>query len=96
MGIFCDLLKLNKDEFRKWLITRQIESFNENVLIPINKEAADTSRDALAKHIYAKVFQYIVEIINKNLISGKSQNHFIGSKLYRIQTITINIYSIQI
>lgn len=86
LNIMCDILKLDPKELKHWLITRQIESFNENVLIPINRETAEAARDALAKHIYAKVFQYIVTIINKSLISGKHQHCFIGefSNAFRI------------
>ncbi|GBP09985.1 Unconventional myosin-Vb [Eumeta japonica] len=51
-----ELLKVNSDELRKWLKTRQIESVNELVLIPNSLEAAIAARDALAKHMYANSF----------------------------------------
>lgn len=78
LNILCDLFKLDIQEMRKWLTTRQIESFNENVLIPIGRETSEAARDALAKHIYAKLFQFIVDIINKSLAGGRKQNCFIG------------------
>lgn len=78
VNIFSDILKLNRDELRKWLITRQIESINDTVLIPQSKAQSEAARDALAKHIYAEMFQYIVHKINRNLAGGKKQNCFIG------------------
>lgn len=67
-----DLLKIKSDELRKWLKTRQIESVNELVLIPNSLETAMAARDALAKHIYAKLFQYIVSVLNKGLNNDRS------------------------
>lgn len=93
LNILCDILKLNINDLMKWLTTRQIESFNENVLIPITNEAAIAARDALAKHIYAKLFEFIVLVINKSLISGRKQNCFIGVlDIYGFETFEINSF----
>uniref|UniRef100_A0A1A9ZDB1 Myosin motor domain-containing protein n=1 Tax=Glossina pallidipes TaxID=7398 RepID=A0A1A9ZDB1_GLOPL len=56
LRVMRELLLIKADELRKWLLMRQIESFHELVLISNNKEIAVTERDALAKHIYAKLF----------------------------------------
>lgn len=89
----AEILKLDVDELRKWLIMRQIESVNENVLIPNSKLIAETARDALAKHIYARLFQYIVEITNKSLVSGRKQNCFIGVlDIYGFETFDTNSF----
>lgn len=81
------------DELRKWLTTRQIESFNESVMIPINRIAAEAGRDALAKHIYAKLFDFIVHIVNKGLLSGRKQNCFIGVlDIYGFETFEKNSF----
>lgn len=88
-----EILQLNPSELRKWLITRQIKSIDDQVLIPINQTAAEAARDALAKHIYSKVFQYVVDVINKSLISGKKQNCFIGVlDIYGFETFEINSF----
>uniref|UniRef100_A0A182NJ12 Myosin motor domain-containing protein n=1 Tax=Anopheles dirus TaxID=7168 RepID=A0A182NJ12_9DIPT len=55
LNVACDILQLDRGELRKWLVTRQIESMNDSVLIPMNKQTAEATRDALAKHIYAEV-----------------------------------------
>ncbi|XP_055621757.1 unconventional myosin-Va isoform X2 [Toxorhynchites rutilus septentrionalis] len=93
LNVFSDILKLNRDELRKWLVTRQIESINDSVLIPQNKTQSEAARDALAKHVYAEIFQYIVAKINRNLAGGKKQNCFIGVlDIYGFETFDINSF----
>ncbi|XP_037046669.1 unconventional myosin-Va-like isoform X1 [Bradysia coprophila] len=93
LNLFSDILKLNVDDLQKWLIHKQIESMNETVLIPINLSTSEAARDALAKHIYAKLFQYIVNVINKSLVSGKKQNCFIGVlDIYGFETFETNSF----
>ena len=36
------------------------------------------ARDALAKHIYSQLFKWIVEEVNKALISASKKHKFIG------------------
>lgn len=75
------------------MTTRQIESTNENVLIPMNQTASEAARDALAKHIYAKLFQHIVNVVNKSLESGRKQHCFIGVlDIYGFETFEINSF----
>ncbi|XP_058836373.1 unconventional myosin-Va isoform X2 [Topomyia yanbarensis] len=93
LSIFSDILKLDRDELRKWLITRQIESINDSVLIPQNKPQSEAARDALAKHVYAEMFQYIVKKINRNLAGAKKQSCFIGVlDIYGFETFDVNSF----
>lgn len=93
LNLFAEILQLNKSSLNKWLTTRQIESINELVLIPMNQSAAEAARDALAKHIYAKLFQHIVNIVNKALESGRKQHCFIGVlDIYGFETFEINSF----
>jgi myosin-5 len=93
LGILSDILSLNKEDLLKWLTTRQIESFNDTVLIPMNTTAAEAARDALAKHIYSKMFLYIVKTINRNLATGKKEDNFIGVlDIYGFETFDINSF----
>ncbi|GAB0095574.1 unconventional myosin-Va [Sergentomyia squamirostris] len=93
LGILSELLQLNFGELRKWLTMRQIESVNELVEIPINKDAAEAARDALAKHIYAKLFQYIVNVVNKSLVSETKEHCFIGVlDIYGFETFDVNSF----
>lgn len=59
----------------------------------MNQPAADAARDALAKHIYAKLFQHIVNIVNKSLESGRKQHCFIGVlDIYGFETFETNSF----
>lgn len=93
LNVFADIVQVNRTDLIKWLTTRQIESFNDSVLIPMNQVAAEMTRDALAKHIYAMLFQHIVSIVNKNLESGHKQHCFIGVlDIYGFETFEINSF----
>ncbi|XP_023292615.2 unconventional myosin-Va isoform X1 [Lucilia cuprina] len=93
LRVMGELLKINADDLRKWLKTRQIESVNELVLIPNNLETAMAARDALAKHIYAKLFQYIVSVLNKGLNNDPKHSCFIGVlDIYGFETFDVNSF----
>lgn len=93
LNFLAEILSLNKKNLLRWLTTRQIESFNETVLIPMNLATAEAARDALAKHIYSKVFQYIVRTINRNLINTKKEDNFIGVlDIYGFETFETNSF----
>lgn len=93
LSIMSDILKLNKAELLQWLTTRQIESMHDTVLIPMNKATAEAARDALAKHIYSKVFHYIVRTVNRNLINPRKEDNFIGVlDIYGFETFEINSF----
>lgn len=93
LSVMSDILKLNKQALLKWLTTRQIESINDTVLIPMNKTTADAARDALAKYIYSKLFHYIVNTINRNLVSDKLEDCFIGVlDIYGFETFDTNSF----
>lgn len=93
ISILSDILNLNKDHLLKWLTTRQIESFNESVMIPMNKASSEAARDALAKHLYSKLFHFIVQTVNRNLVSGKNEDSFIGVlDIYGFETFERNSF----
>jgi myosin-1 len=45
----------------------------ERINVTLNQEQAEYTRDALAKGIYAKLFDYLVEVVN-NAMLVKDQN----------------------
>jgi myosin-5 len=93
LSIMSDILKLNKADLLQWLTTRQIESIHESVLIPMNKATAEAAREALAKHIYSKIFHYIVRTVNRNLINPRKEDNFIGVlDIYGFETFEINSF----
>uniref|UniRef100_A0A4X1T9R6 Unconventional myosin-Va n=1 Tax=Sus scrofa TaxID=9823 RepID=A0A4X1T9R6_PIG len=67
--------------------------FFETYIKPISKLQATNARDALAKHIYAKLFNWIVDHVNQALHSAVKQHSFIGVlDIYGFETFEINSF----
>lgn len=76
--VFCELMGVPCEEMAHWLCHRKLKTTTETYVKPVSKMNAINGRDALAKHIYAKLFSWIVNSINSALISGAKQHSFIG------------------
>ncbi|XP_076285323.1 dilute class unconventional myosin isoform X2 [Lasioglossum baleicum] len=89
----CELLGTDMKAMRKWLCHRKIVSMREVFLKPMNVEQAIGARDALAKHIYAELFNWIVAGINNSLQSQNKPQCFIGVlDIYGFETFEINSF----
>ncbi|KAJ7518383.1 hypothetical protein O6H91_21G066400 [Diphasiastrum complanatum] len=67
----ASLLHCNVKELMAALCTRKIRARHEDIVQKLSYEQASDSRDALAKAIYASLFDWLVDVINKSLESGK-------------------------
>lgn len=93
MKYFCELLQIDTEKMRQWLCTRKLVSMREVILKPMSSEQAHAARDALAKHIYAELFNWIVIVINKALESEISCHKFIGVlDIYGFETFETNSF----
>ncbi|XP_048337945.1 unconventional myosin-Vc-like [Sphaerodactylus townsendi] len=93
LNIFCELLDLESDKIAQWLCHRKIITTSETVVKPIMKFQALNARDALAKKIYAHLFDFIVERINKALQFSGKQHTFIGVlDIYGFETFDVNSF----
>ncbi|XP_043795011.1 unconventional myosin-Va isoform X1 [Apis laboriosa] len=89
----CELLGTDVNAMRKWLCHRKIVSMREVFLKPMNVEQAIGARDALAKHIYAELFNWIVTGINNSLQSQNKPQCFIGVlDIYGFETFEVNSF----
>jgi myosin heavy subunit len=61
------LLGLDRAEFRKWLVRKQIVTRSEKIITNLSPLQAQVVRDSVAKYIYANLFDWLVSLINESL-----------------------------
>ncbi|XP_075431820.1 unconventional myosin-Va isoform X2 [Ascaphus truei] len=93
LNIFCDLMGVEYDDMSHWLCHKKLVTAAETYIKPITRLQATNARDALSKHIYAYLFNWIVCHVNKALLSSAKQNSFIGVlDIYGFETFEINSF----
>ncbi|KAF7224229.1 unconventional myosin-Va [Nothobranchius furzeri] len=91
--VFCELVGVPCGEMAHWLCHRKLKTASETFVKSVSKINAIHGRDALAKHIYAKLFSWIVSSINSALKSSEKQHSFIGVlDIYGFETFDINSF----
>ncbi|KAL6113357.1 myo5a [Pungitius sinensis] len=90
---FCDLVGVTYQDMSQWLCHRKLKTATETYIKTLPRLQATNARDALSKHIYAKLFNWIVEHVNKALITNFKQHSFIGVlDIYGFETFEINSF----
>nr|XP_009003707.3 unconventional myosin-Vc isoform X3 [Callithrix jacchus] len=93
LEVFCELLGLESGRVAQWLCNRRIVTSSETVVKPMTRPQAVNARDALAKKIYAHLFDFIVESINQALQFSGKQHTFIGVlDIYGFETFDVNSF----
>ncbi|XP_061532010.1 unconventional myosin-Vc isoform X3 [Phycodurus eques] len=93
LHIFCELLGVRADDLVRWLCNRRLVLVSETVVKPLHKDRAVNSRDALAKRIYAHMFDCVINRINEALRVAGKQHAFIGVlDIYGFETFDINSF----
>uniref|UniRef100_A0AAQ4QYX5 Myosin VAb n=1 Tax=Gasterosteus aculeatus aculeatus TaxID=481459 RepID=A0AAQ4QYX5_GASAC len=91
--VFCELMGVPCEEMAHWLCHRKLKTTTETFVKPVSKINAVNGRDALAKHIYARVFSWIVCSVNNALKSAAKQSSFIGVlDIYGFETFDVNSF----
>lgn len=75
---FCRLLGVELQQMEHWLCHRKLVTSAETYVKNMTCKQANNARAALAKHIYARMFDWIVEHINMALHTSSKQHSFIG------------------
>ncbi|XP_074546475.1 unconventional myosin-Vb isoform X3 [Halichoeres trimaculatus] len=90
---FCRLLGVEQQQMEHWLCNRKLATASETYVKKMSSKQAMNARDALAKHIYARMFDWIVEHINKSLHTSSKQHSFIGVlDIYGFETFEVNSF----
>ncbi|XP_070707241.1 unconventional myosin-Vb [Pempheris klunzingeri] len=90
---FCRLLGVELQQMEHWLCHRKLVTASETYVKNMSSKQAANARDALAKHIYARMFDWIVEHINKALHTSSKQHSFIGVlDIYGFETFEVNSF----
>ncbi|XP_061603297.1 unconventional myosin-Vb isoform X1 [Phyllopteryx taeniolatus] len=90
---FCRLLCLEAPQMEHWLCHRKLVTATETYVKNMSAKQAANARDALAKHIYARVFDWIVARINVALHTSSKQHSFIGVlDIYGFETFDVNSF----
>ncbi|XP_028306726.1 unconventional myosin-Va-like isoform X2 [Gouania willdenowi] len=91
--VFCELMGVPCAEMTHWLCHRKLKTTTETYVKSVSKINAVNSRDALAKHIYALLFSWVVCRINRALKCAVRQQSFIGVlDIYGFETFDINSF----
>ncbi|XP_070599668.1 unconventional myosin-Vb isoform X1 [Erythrolamprus reginae] len=90
---FCRLLGLEHSQMEHWLCHRKLVTTSETYTKNMSLQQAVNARNALAKHIYAQLFNWIVQHINKALHTTVKQHSFIGVlDIYGFETFEYNSF----
>ncbi|XP_032624082.1 unconventional myosin-Vb isoform X1 [Chelonoidis abingdonii] len=90
---FCRLLGVEHSQMQHWLCHRKLATTAETYIKPMSVQQVMNARNALAKHIYAQLFNWIVEHINKALHTTLKQHSFIGVlDIYGFETFEVNSF----
>uniref|UniRef100_A0A8D3BTU1 Myosin VC n=1 Tax=Scophthalmus maximus TaxID=52904 RepID=A0A8D3BTU1_SCOMX len=93
VAVVCELLGVSAEALVRWLCHRRIVLVAETVVKPVPRERAVNARDALAKHIYAHLFDCIINRINTALQVPGKPHAFIGVlDIYGFETFDINSF----
>jgi len=60
-------LGIDKAEFKKWTVKKQINTRTEKIVTALNATQAIVVRDSVAKFVYVCLFEWLVAIINESL-----------------------------
>ncbi|KAJ9119953.1 hypothetical protein QFC24_005436 [Naganishia onofrii] len=79
----CQMLGVDKDQFRKWTLKKQLTTRSEKIVTNLSAPQANVVRDSVAKFIYSCLFEWLVSIINNQLAGeggrgAKEAKKFIG------------------
>ena len=67
LGLATKLLGIDKSEFKKWILKKQIVTRTDKIVSNLSAAQANIVKDSVAKHIYASLFDWLVAVTNESL-----------------------------
>ncbi|XP_025064123.1 unconventional myosin-Vb-like isoform X2 [Alligator sinensis] len=93
LELFCMLLGLETSQVSRWLCYHKLVTASETFVKPMSWQQVLDSRDALAKHIYGQLFQWVVSRINRSLRASERHRASIGIlDIYGFETFRVNSF----
>ncbi|XP_051975365.1 LOW QUALITY PROTEIN: unconventional myosin-Va-like [Xyrauchen texanus] len=93
LAVFCDLTEVSYESMVHWLCHKKLKTATETLNKPVTRMEAVNGRDALSKHIYAKLFSWIVGKVNMALSTSSKPYSFIGVlDIYGFETFELNCF----
>eukprot|EP00899_Mesostigma_viride_P015795 jgi/Mesvir1/24216/Mv10927-RA.2 len=93
LHICADLLRVNAQGLLDALVTRTIVTRDEKYTKPLNQAASEDNRDSLAKIIYARMFDWLVERINNSIGQDGTSSMSVGVlDIYGFESFTKNSF----
>uniref|UniRef100_A0A8C9NV48 Myosin VB n=1 Tax=Serinus canaria TaxID=9135 RepID=A0A8C9NV48_SERCA len=93
LSSFCSLLGVEHSQMQHWLCHCKLVTTAETYVKSMSLHQVVNARNALAKHIYAQLFNWIVQHINKALHTTVKQHSFIGVlDIYGFETFEVNSF----
>ncbi|XP_029697392.1 unconventional myosin-Va-like [Takifugu rubripes] len=90
---FCELTGVSCDDMAHWLCHAKLKTTTDTYVKCVSRSGAVSSRDALLKHVYTRLFGRIVDSINEALRSSVKQQSFIGVlDIYGFEIFHVNSF----
>lgn len=90
-----ELLQMDQAPFIKWTVNKQLVVGKQKIVKPINQREAMAVRDSVGKFIYAKMFDWLIIIINDVLYNKEKaeEGNFIGVlDIYGFEHFDVNSF----
>jgi myosin-5 len=81
LAFATSLLGIDKLEFKKWILKKQIVTKTDKIVSSLSAAQANIVKDSVAKYIYASLFDWLVGVANESLTNSeveKNVKSFIG------------------
>jgi myosin heavy subunit len=75
----CSLLGIKYEQCEKALLERDMSNIKEEIFKPHSHAQAEEARDSLAKHIYGRLFDFLVRSVNEGIKPASTNNTAITS-----------------